>query len=69
MGNDKFLHDFEGSKSEGNVLGDGIRLMVIVGNVFDVEREDFGIELVCFGFILVGFYLEDDACNFHPLNY
>lgn len=67
MGNDELLHDFEWFQAAYNVFGNGVWLMMVIGDVLYIERKDLGIEGKGFGLVLIGCYLEDDACHFHPI--
>jgi hypothetical protein len=47
------------------VVGNGVGLVVVVGEILDVEGEDFGVELEGLGLVLVSLDLENYPCDFH----
>jgi hypothetical protein len=64
---DELLHGLKGSQTAGYALGDRVWFMVVVGDVFNIEGEDLGVEGKGFGLILLGLYFEDDTIHLHAI--
>lgn len=67
MGRDELLHNLQWFKTADQVFGYGVWLVVVVGDVLYIEGKDLGVEGEGFSLVLIGRYLEDDACHFHPI--
>ena len=65
----KLSHDLKWSYFPSDVFGNGIRLVMIVAEVFNVEVEDFAIELDGLGLTLFVVDFEDNVLCFLHLNY